>query len=345
MLDSIIFGLQQFGGVSNYWVNIIRFMRLEPGFSSTLLFPAKVTFREYDESLLGGGRVVWETLDARVTRYLRASFGRGGDIFHTSYYRRPSGRFGKYVVSVYDFTYERYRTGLARYVHSWQKRNSIVRADAIICISESTRRDVLEFCPGVDPAAVHVVYLGVDTNAFYREAGFQGPENERLVLFVGKRAGYKRFDLAVEALRQTGDLVLGIVGPALTEAERVELQLRLGSRWKEFGPVPRTELRQLYTTSFAFIFPSDYEGFGLPILEAMACGCPVVAANASSLPEVGGDAAIYADRQDGASYASALSLLGSGTTRDNAIAAGIRRVQAFTWEKTFLGTKAVYLAS
>ena len=80
----------------------------------------------------------------------------GTDLFHTSYYRVPRSNRATYRVSTYDFTYERYRTGLARLVHSRQKRASIRRADAVLCISESTRSDLLEFCPTVDPARVHV---------------------------------------------------------------------------------------------------------------------------------------------------------------------------------------------
>jgi glycosyltransferase involved in cell wall biosynthesis len=117
----------------------------------------------------------------------------------------------------------------------------------------------------------------------------------------------------------------------------------LGNRWQEFGPVSTSDLRRLYSSVFAFIFPSDYEGFGLPILEAMACGCPVVAAALSSLPEVGGTAAHYADSQTGESYASALRTLNSGAVREEAVRRGIKRVAQFDWFQTLQKTKAVYL--
>jgi glycosyltransferase involved in cell wall biosynthesis len=99
----------------------------------------------------------------------------------------------------------------------------------------------------------------------------------------------------------------------------------------------------LYSSAFAFIFPSDYEGFGLPILEAMACGCPVVAASLSSLPEVGGAAAYYADSQTGESSARELNALDSVALRQNAIHAGVARAAEFDWLKTFQNTKALYL--
>ena len=158
--------------------------------------------------------------------------------FHTSYYRLPRGRVSRYVVSAYDFTYERYREGLARFVHTTQKLASLRRADAVLCISHSTKRDVLEFCRGIDAAKLHVTHLGVDNDTFFRDVG-PGLGEEATVLFVGQRGGYKRFDLAVDALRQCPRLRLGVVGPPLERTERDMLRATLGARWQEFGPVRR----------------------------------------------------------------------------------------------------------
>jgi mannosyltransferase len=341
-LDCIIFGLQRFGGISNYWAKLVEHVSVDPALAGSLVLPKHLTYRDFDAAWLQRMSVLRETLDARIGRYLSAPTADGG-VFHTSYYRLPRQRVGKYVVSVYDFTYERYRTGLARFVHTKQKLASIRRADAVLCISESTRRDVIEFCPEVDAAKLHVIHLGVDGKAFYQESAGPSDANEQTVLFVGQRGGYKRFDLAIEAVRESPRLSLGVVGPTLTDEERTLLQARLGGRWHEFGPVSTADLRRLYSSAFAFIFPSDYEGFGLPILEAMACGCPVVAASLSSLPEVGGTAAYYAERQNGESYASALSALDSVAVREDAVRSGIKRAAQFDWLRTFQKTKAVYL--
>lgn len=342
-LDCIIFGLQRMGGISNYWAKLVAYAGVDPVLAGSLVLPKQLSFRDVDAAWLQRMPVLRETLDARIGRYLPAPTGGDGCVFHTSYYRLPRQRVRRYVVSVYDFTYERYRTGLARFVHSQQKLASIRRADAVLCISESTRRDVIEFCPEVDTAKLHVIHLGVDSQAFYQESTASSSSNERTVLFVGQRGGYKRFDLAVEAIRQSPRLSLGVVGPALTAEERTLLQTRLGARWHEFGPVSSADLRRLYSSAFAFIFPSDYEGFGLPILEAMACGCPVVAADLSSLPEVGGTAAHYADSQSGESYAGALGTLDSVAAREKAVLSGIERAAKFDWKQTFQKTKAVYL--
>ena len=342
-LDCIIFGLQRFGGISNYWAKLVEHANVDPALDCSLTVPKHLTYRDLGDEWKRRMPVLRERLDARLTRYLKAPVVNGDSVFHTSYYRLPNRRVAKYVVSVYDFTYERYRTGLARFVHSTQKLRSIRQADAVLCISESTRRDIIDLCPDIDARKLHVVHLGVDHDAFFRDVSSPPSISEQTVLFVGQRGGYKRFDLAIDAVRQSARLSLGIVGPALTNEERTKLGQALGARWNEYGPVGTAELRRLYSSVFAFIFPSDYEGFGLPVLEAMACGCPVVAASKSSLPEVGGSAALYAASQSGEAYATALHALDMATVREGAVRAGLLRVEQFPWSQTMQRTVAIYL--
>jgi len=342
-LDCVIFGLQRFGGISNYWSKLVQHISVDPSIAGRLILPKHPIYRDFDAVWLQRMSVLRERLDLRIGRYLPAVTANDDCVFHTSYYRLPLQPVKKYVVSVYDFTYERYRTGLARFVHTKQKLDSIRKADAVLCISETTRRDVIDFCPDVDVAKLHVIHLGVDGNMFFQETLGSADINEQIVLFVGQRGGYKRFDLAVDAVFLSSRLSLGVVGPALTDVERAYLHARLGSRWIEFGPVSTADLRRLYSSAFAFIFPSDYEGFGLPILEAMACGCPVIAAALSSLPEVGGTAAYYAESQTGESYADALSAMETVSVREECIRYGMLRAAEFDWFQTLQKTMAVYL--
>lgn len=344
VLDSVIFGLQRYGGVSNYWARLLDHATASPRLSTRLILPRRTHFRDFDLAWARGSMPLCESLPAQFSRYMRAPVPDDNAVFHTSYYRLPRAPVSRYVVSAYDFTYERYRGGLARYVHTTQKLASLRRADAVLCISHSTKRDVLEFCQNIDPAKLHVTHLGVDTGMFFPDP-VEIADHESTVLFVGQRNGYKRFDLAAETLRLCPRLKLGIVGPALSRAERDMLQAKLGLRWHEFGPVGTAELRRLYSSAFAFIFPSDYEGFGLPVLEAMACGCPVVAANASSLPEVGAGAARYAAEQRPDAYAAVLDKLGDDAARAAQVRAGIVRAAEFSWSKTFDQTLCVYLGT
>ncbi len=344
VLDSVIFGLQRYGGISNYWARLLQFAARSPQLETSLVLPKQLKYSDFDLTSVRQLPTFLERLPAQLARYMRAPVPEHDALFHTSYYRLPRKGVLRYIVSAYDFTYERYRSGLARYVHATQKLASLRRADAVLCISHSTKRDVLEFCPGIDPAKLHVTHLGVDTGVFFPDV----PKNaghETTVLFVGQRTGYKRFDLAADAVRQCPRLRLGIVGPALTGAERDMVRATLGSRWHEFGAVGTAELRRLYSSVFAFMFPSDYEGFGLPVLEAMACGCPVVAANASSLPEVGAGAACYVAEQRADAYASILYALSDSARREALVRAGIARAAEFPWSKTFEQTLSVYLGT
>lgn len=331
VLDSIIFGLQRFGGISNFWRRLVEAAGQGPVERVDLLMPA--TVRAHALPDLADARVHQELLSPRLSRYLPARVPAGGSVFHTSYYRRPHRTVDRYVASVYDFTYERYFCGLPKRVHHHQKGASIMAADMSVCISEATRADLVTYFPKVDPGRTCVVPLGVDRSRFYPDGGDRrGPP---YVLFVGQRKGYKRFDLAVDALAITPGLTLAVVGPPLTEPERVRLERTLPGRWTEHGGVGGDALRRLYSDAHAFLFPSDYEGFGLPILEAMACGCPAVVADRSSFPEVAGDAALFAEAQTAESYAACLGQLEDDECRASLTSRGSDRVQLFSWPRTF----------
>lgn len=342
-LDGIIFGLQKIGGISNYWARLVDYVSNANQLESSLIVPNNIKFRDFNTDWLERMPVQHEKLDIRVARYLPVKYSGQCDIFHTSYYRVPQNKVKKYVVTVYDFTYERYRSGLARLIHNKQKLASINMADEVLCISDSTKQDVLEFCPNVDANKVHVIPLAVDGKTFFQDELITTSSIDFVVLFVGQRNGYKRFDLAVEAISQSPRLTLGVVGPELTDKEKQVLQARLGKRWREFGPVSNDKLRRLYSSVFAFIFPSDYEGFGLPILEAMACGCPVVAASRSSFPEIGGGAACYAKYQTPESYSAVLNELDSISVRKDVIKRGLERASEYNWSQTFKKTMSIYL--
>ncbi len=329
VLDSIIYGLQRFGGISNFWSQLIA---ARPPFDDiNILLPRTVRAGMLPD--LAGVTVGRETLPTSLARYLPVSVGGRNDVFHTSYYRRPLGTVDHYVTSVYDFTYERYFGGLALRVHHHQKAASINAADLCVCISEATRSDLLTQFPRIDPSRTRVVPLGVDVLEFYSDPSPVRPAP--YVLFVGQRQGYKRFDLALAAVAQVPDLSLAIAGPPLSNEEKAMIERQLPGRWHEHAGVGREMLRRLYSDAFAFLFPSDYEGFGLPILEAMACGCPVVAADRSSFPEVAGAAALLAAHQNADAYAELLRSLHHRDVQERLVRAGTERVALFSWQRCF----------
>ena len=339
--DSIIFGLQAYGGISNYWIKIITAAQNSHIINSNLILPIKIKSTSFNINDYSRHKIYYETAaPVLVSRYLPVNF-LDGDIFHTSYYRIPSKPIKKYVVSVYDFIYERYRHGPARWLHHQQKIKAISCADEIICISEFTRSDILHYCPNLNPDNIHVIPLAVDKKTFYTDAPNDNKKSLS-ILYVGQRGGYKRFDLVVNSLRHSKEFKLEIVGPPLSGYELNFIQNSLGKNWLYHGSVTDSQLRNIYASAHCFVFPSDYEGFGLQILESMACSCPVVCSKAASLPEVGGNAAYYVDDQTPASYLKAYVDLKDPDIRNIFIGRGLMRVEEFSWESTCMKTLKIY---
>jgi glycosyltransferase involved in cell wall biosynthesis len=226
------------------------------------------------------------------------------------------------------------------------KRALCERADSILAISDCTKQDVVAFYD-IDPARITVTHLG---NNLTGGLGAPRPQGfpERYVLFVGTRNTYKNFGRFIEAaamvLREDASLqVVCVGGGAFMPAERELLaRERIAERVVQRN-VSDDELAASYAHAEAFVFPSLYEGFGIPIIEAFACGCPALVARASCFPEIAGDAAVYFDPTDRDSLATALRrVLGDRELRASLRAAGLARAAAFTWDNTARQTLAAY---
>ena len=239
-------------------------------------------------------------------------------VFHSSYFRVLPQQGVYNVTTVHDFTYHLYRHGLAKAVHLWEEERALRHSKAIICVSEHTKRDLLHFYPWVKPEQVHVIYNGVGEEFF----PMKSVEKKGYLLFVGNsKAAYKRLDIAQAVARMTGLELVNVTN------------------------VPREEMNRYYNEALCLLYPSDYEGFGLPILEAQKAGCPVIAQAASSIPEVIGEQG-WTVRPDtpqrmAEEMAEKVKKLLSRSTA-NMIEAGIANAARFSWEKTYAETKHVY---
>lgn len=260
---------------------------------------------------------------------------------HSSYYRIGTGEHIENITTVHDFTYEKFIRGPKRWLHSWQKFRAIRSSDAIICISENTKRDLLHYLPDVDPAKITVIYNGV-SNLFFPIADLK-PAEKPYVLFVGVRGGYKNFKAAAEAVALFPDLELCAVGGGrFSDEETAWLKRLLPGRYRHAGMVSTEALNLLYNQAASLLYPSSYEGFGIPVVEAMRAGCPVIAVNASSIPEVAGEAGLLLESADPHLLRAALEQVLDGHQRAQLIMKGLDQSKQFSWDTTFEQTLAVY---
>lgn len=341
IIDNIVFYLQRSGGISVVWKELItrlsRNINLELAFIEYDRKPINI----FHEKLTLKNIYILRLYCLSVQRFfnLKLSFLKHPYIFHSSYYRYSLNPKAINVTTVHDFTYEYYVKGWKQKLHTWQKNRAIRHSDYIICISENTKRDLLSFLPDVNPNKIKVIYNGV-SDEYYPIINKQlcipllpFPENSYFI-FVGSRVGYKNFQFAMEAVAKSGYNFV-IVGTPLTSKEIEQLEKCMQGRYKSMGYISNTDLNILYNCAFALIYPSSYEGFGIPVLEAQKASCPVIAYNSSSIPEIIGNTPLLLENLSIEAVEYCVQILENREMRMSIIENGIRNSKKFTWDKTY----------
>ena len=281
----------------------------------------------------------------------------GIDIFHAMDHLLPVLTHVSSIFTVYDLTYllTDTHTTLNRLFLTLMMPRFLRNADAIIAISESTRRDMLRHYR-VDEAKVRVIYGGV-TPRFrpalpdeVAQVRLRHDLPEHFILSVGTIEPRKNLIRLLEAYRSLRDggsqirlVIAGRRGWRYEHFFRRLQELRLTDGVTLLGAFGDTELPALYSAADVFAFPSLYEGFGLPVLEAMACGAPVIASNTSAIPEIATNAGILCDPYDTRSLTEAIvQVLDDAELRAAMRANGLERARRFTWEKTAEATLELY---
>jgi glycosyltransferase involved in cell wall biosynthesis len=268
---------------------------------------------------------------------------RARDFFHGLNQRVPGIRFRRTLTTFHDLFVLTgdYSTPDFRRRFVEQARRAAAESDAIIAVSEFTARQVEELL-GVERRRIHVVHHGAD-----HVAPAPAVPRENIVLHVGAVQKRKNIARLVEAFERTpAGWRLVLAGSEGYGAAEILARIANSPRRQDIqvlGYVSAPELAQWYARARIFAFPSLDEGFGMPVLEAMAAGVPVIAARRAALPEVCGDAALLVDPEDTAAIAAALELLmEDGTAAERLVQAGFKRAQGFRWTKAAAQTWEVY---
>lgn len=350
LFDNIIFELQKAGGISVYWAELISRMQKSQdaiyfGRNSSNLLSSRLKLDELQDELY------FSFLPRRYLPFL--PFNRKliehKHIFHSSYFRYSTSPCSINITTVHDFTYEHFVSGPRLWIHAWQKRMAVKNSRGIICVSENTKRDLLNFHPWLEAEAVRVIYNGVSDAFFPIENSlarlrdfFDFWPDKPYFLFVGDRSAYKNFDAFLGLAEYFPDMALVVVGgKPYSKKERKMLECLAGGIF-HFRGVTSEVLNCLYNSASCLVYPSSYEGFGIPVLEAMKAGCPVIATNASSIPEVAGNAALLVNEPTPENLAAEIRKLADPFFKSQIIEKGFAQAARFSWDKCFEETYAFY---
>jgi glycosyltransferase involved in cell wall biosynthesis len=357
LYDHQIFASQRHGGISRYFCELAARLAADPTFDIRVCAPLHANAHLAG---LGGVKVRGMRVpDLPKTRRPRmwaarsleplAAWPGWADIVHETYYRptRVRAPRSRTIVTIHDLAQEtlpeHFGADLRQTVAA--KTAAVRRADAIVCVSGATRAALLDRYE-VDPRRVHVVHHGCNPlPSDCAPRPMPGP----YLLYVGQRGGYKNFDRLLQAYASSGlhrDVALVCFGGERPGAERTTAR-RLGipeGRLVHVGGDDR-RLACFYAHARAFVYPSLLEGFGIPLLEAMALGCPVLCSDSSAFPEVAGEAADYFDARSVESIRAVLErCVGSDAWVARRRLDGPRQAARFSWDRAARETAAVYLS-
>jgi len=365
LYDTEIFDLQVFGGISLYFSKLFDYFSKDKDidFTVPVIYSDNQYIRnsELSKYISFYGNIV--PFRKQLTKFfirlneintVKKLKKQDFDIYHPTYFNSDFLKYLKnkpFVLTVHDMTLE----VLPEYFVFDKKAENTVKikkyliekAARIIAISENTKKDILKFT-NIDERKIDVIYHGKPFKSVeYKDNIDYLPQ--KYILFVGQRSKYKNFvsfiSSIAELLLNNEKLHLICAGGFnfnKTEKEIIN-SLNLTNKVIYTGIECENKLITLYKNALCFVFPSLYEGFGFPILEAFQCGCPLVCSNTSSFPEVAGEAACYFDPYDTESIKDAINkVLYNENLKQEMIIKGFLKTEKFSWESTQKNTKIVY---
>jgi len=362
--DYQTFTVQKYGGISRYFHQLTKHIS-KTKHSAEIFSPLYINnyIHNLPKELVHGKFVDAKYIDkipkkSRIIGGMNRSLSKkqldlfNPDIVHETFYsKHKTYKKAKCtVITVYDMIHELFDYYLPPHHKGWdEKKDAINRADHIICISDHTRKDLIElFDVGIDKTSV--VHLGYERSETIETIENNKPDDQRpFLLYVGWREWYKNFKPFLKSISGSksimNDFDIVAFGGGEFTLEEVKLMTELGFRNGQVRQISGSDklLAKYYSQARAFIFPSLYEGFGLPPLEAMSYNCPVISSNASCMPEVIGDAAEYFDPNSLDEMLKSVEKTVYSDSRINELVLlGKQQIEKYSWQKCASETLSIY---
>lgn len=354
-LDNIIYSKVKNGGVSNYWFELSKYI-LNESKDEIKFFEEKGDFLNFHRKLLSIPQesiIQHNSTVPFLSRLLPIYYNSNEKfIYHSSYYRGLSGAKNQIeVTTVYDFIHDYYSSFLKKAIHNNLKYNAIKRSKGVLCISKNTYSDLQKFCPTKKNQRAEVIYVGVsddyfpiqDLDSIQKQYLIDHNLENGFLLFVGGRTNYKNFDYVAAVLNENKDLKLVVVGGGILNENELKLFTKEAfDRVVFIGSAKNEELNILFNTALALLYPSSYEGFGIPVVEAMRAGCPVIGLNNATIREVAEDSALLLDNLSLEEFKAQKQRLSNLMHRQETIAKGLIESQKYSWQKSSRETHEFY---
>jgi glycosyltransferase involved in cell wall biosynthesis len=352
LFDHQAFSMQKFGGISRYFCELMKNLPQNVNYENTGYFSNNIYINDnfkniykefFPKNDFTGKRTIIDLANKieSILKFKKSNY----DIFHPTYYDPYFLKFNKkpFVLTVHDLAHETYPMFLKNDPALEFKKNIIYKADHIIAISDFTKNELLNYYKKLKPERISVIYHGCTKPLITSK--FIDNKYDYL-LFTGGRGEYKNFQLLIDSI---GHLLIKYkiklicTGIPFSKNELIFFKENNLSYFLEHRYVTDIDLFSLYSKAIAFIFPSFYEGFGLPILEAFEAGCPLILSNSSCFPEIANDAALYFNPHSTLEISEAVErIINDINLREELVLKGKKRLKLFNWHETALLTSNTY---
>ncbi|WP_338409384.1 glycosyltransferase family 1 protein [uncultured Flavobacterium sp.] len=352
-LDNIIYSKVKNGGVSNYWFELTQYLEKQNKFDLHYLESINAKENFHRQKLEFSAKQIIKTKSNSIHRILPNYYNSDDSfIYHSSYYRGLIGSKNKIeVTTVYDFIHSYYANYKNKQLHNILKYSAIKRSKGVICISHNTYTDLKRLCPLKPSQKAAVIHVGVSDDYFpiknytVSEINFikTNQLEEDFLLFVGGRTSYKNFNFVASVLNELQNHKLVVVGGGIFNESEIKLFSKEAFQRVVFLPsLENKELNVLFNKALALVYPSSYEGFGIPVVEAMRAGCPVIGLDNATIREVAENSALLLNDLSTAEFISKVKQLNQQSLRQEIIEKGLIESKKYSWEKCNSETVAFY---